>query len=263
MNKTEFDKNINYLSDNGIEMSSTPAYEEKPFSVELQTNTPAGEDMIICLEEPTREEMQSYIDNFDIDENVALWWPNGHKMEDKGLPFNSMSEQIDDYKEYLEWLQDICDRWPDNGTLPRPTMKDRVSITKLEKTYMDAAQKMRPLLLASIKEAVMRLSPEKHKLILTDYNMSDECDAISVNVETDRHTGDTGFQKIDIIEASEKAWFYVETQDGYATGEMLCLDELLDIWHLLDMLTDDQSSSEPEFLIEDCIVCIADDEDED
>jgi len=134
MNKEQFDKNIAFLKENGISLSSAPVWNDKPFSVELETSSPAGEDMIIDLEEPTREELQRYIDHFDIDENVSIWWPDGHKMEDKGLPFNSMSEQIDDYKEYLERLQDICDRMPDGkGNVPK---KKKSPVAKLVATIV-------------------------------------------------------------------------------------------------------------------------------
>lgn len=79
---------------------------------EYELYTDAGEDMIISLDACYKDNLQDYIDNFDINENVALWWPNGCKIEGKGVPFDNMKEQYEDYEAYLERLQKVCDGMP-------------------------------------------------------------------------------------------------------------------------------------------------------
>lgn len=93
--------NILYLEDNGITSHGDG---------ELECYTNAGEDMIITLDEVTKEYLQNYIDSFDINENVSLWWPNG--MPVNGVPFDNIKEHYEDYEAYLERLQKVCDKMP-------------------------------------------------------------------------------------------------------------------------------------------------------
>ena len=100
--------NIRILEENNIRVCGT-AWNDKPDSVELETYTDAGEDMIIILEYPNKKELQSYIDNFDIDEEVLLWWGNGINAAHKaGVPFDNIREHYDDYEAYLAELQKVC-----------------------------------------------------------------------------------------------------------------------------------------------------------
>lgn len=102
--------NLLYLEENDIRHSENPAWQDKPRSVELETYTEGGEDMFICLEEPTASQLQDYIDDFDINENVSLWWENGRP--GNGVPFNNMKEHYEDYENWLKELQKICDKMP-------------------------------------------------------------------------------------------------------------------------------------------------------
>lgn len=109
MNAT-FKRNLEILDENNICLCSTdPAWPEYPNSVELETYTDAGEDMSICLREPSKEELQEYIDNFDIDENVMLWWGHGRDAAHAaGVPFENISDHYADYRDYLAELQRVC-----------------------------------------------------------------------------------------------------------------------------------------------------------
>lgn len=99
--------NLEILENNDIRICGR-AWDDRPESVELETSTDAGEDMIFCLEEPTAKCLQEYIDNFDIDEQVMLWWAEGKAAAHaKGVPFDSISEHYEDYKAYLERLQGV------------------------------------------------------------------------------------------------------------------------------------------------------------
>lgn len=103
--------NIEYLDEHSIlKQNDEPVWSVYPRSVELECYTDAGGDMFINLEAPTKEQLQDYIDNFDIDEEVAIWWPNGQP--GNGVPFANMREHYNDLEDYLKWLQDICNKMP-------------------------------------------------------------------------------------------------------------------------------------------------------
>lgn len=112
MEKYEYDANIAYLEEKGLSQVGCP-WPDKPCSVELETYTDAGEDMIIDLEEPTRESLQKYIDDFDINEEVMNWWREGEDFaHSKGVPFNNIRDHYNDYEAYLENLRTICNGMP-------------------------------------------------------------------------------------------------------------------------------------------------------
>jgi hypothetical protein len=77
---------------------------------ELECYTDAGEDMIISLDKVRKKNLQEYIDNFDINEQVLLWWQDGRP--GKGVPFANVKEHYEDYEAYLEKLQKACDKMP-------------------------------------------------------------------------------------------------------------------------------------------------------
>lgn len=104
--------NLLILDENSItKESNEPVWEDHPRSVELETYTDGGEDMIISLEEPTRESLQEYINNFDINETVMLWWREGEDTaRANGVPFDNIADHYGDYSDYLETLQAVCNQ---------------------------------------------------------------------------------------------------------------------------------------------------------
>ena len=102
--------NIIYLENNDMEAHESEPWDDKPRSVEFECYTDAGEDMLITLEVPTKEQLQKYIDDFDINEKVLMWWENGKP--GRGVPFDNIKEHYEDYEDYLKWLQKICDKMP-------------------------------------------------------------------------------------------------------------------------------------------------------
>lgn len=113
MNKKEYKRNLAILEENGIYLSSEKLWDNEPFSVELETYTDSGEDMIIDLEEPTRECLQKYIDDFDANEEVMMWWRNGKdEAHKKGVPFSNIKDHYEDYESYLERLKEVCGLLP-------------------------------------------------------------------------------------------------------------------------------------------------------
>lgn len=114
MTQEEYKANIAYLEENDIMCIDEDIWGDcYPQSVELETYTNAGEDMIIDLEEPSKAQLQEYIDNFDENENVLMWWRNGEDMAHKhGVPFNDIRDHYNDYEEYINKLQEVCDGMP-------------------------------------------------------------------------------------------------------------------------------------------------------
>lgn len=80
---------------------------------EFSCYTPADEQMIIYLEQPRKAALQEYIDNFDINQHVAEWWRNGEdEARAAGLPHANIVDHYNDYVEFLEYLQEVCDGMP-------------------------------------------------------------------------------------------------------------------------------------------------------
>lgn len=98
--------NLLYLEDYDISSGDDQYYRE------LLIYTDAGENMIVPLEKVDKKHLQSYIDGFDINHEVSLWWPNGFKSEDKWFPHDNMKEHYEDYEAYLKKLQRICNHMP-------------------------------------------------------------------------------------------------------------------------------------------------------
>lgn len=101
MTKKEIKKNIEVLEENGITLISNDGE-----SYEFEAFTPAGGDMVIILDEPSKEELEKYVDNFDINEEVLMWWSNG---SGNGLPFANIRDHYNDLEEYINKIDDVCD----------------------------------------------------------------------------------------------------------------------------------------------------------
>ena len=103
--------NILYLENEDIiKQGDGPVWDDEPRSVEFECYTDGGEDMLIDLKVPDKEHLQEYINDFDINYNVSIWWENGEP--GNGVPFSNMKEHYEDYEDYLKWLQEICDKMP-------------------------------------------------------------------------------------------------------------------------------------------------------
>jgi len=113
MTQEEYKANIAYLEENDIMLIAEGIWDEQPQSVELETYTNDGEDMIIDLEEPSKAELQKYIDDFDENENVLMWWRDGEDAaHEHGVPFTDIRDHYNDYEEYISQLQEVCDGMP-------------------------------------------------------------------------------------------------------------------------------------------------------
>lgn len=84
-----------------------PAWDDKPLSVELNMSTNAGGDMYINLEEISADALEEYVNSFDVNEEVAIWWPDG--VAGRGVPFDNQAEHVEDLELWLAELRDIID----------------------------------------------------------------------------------------------------------------------------------------------------------
>ena len=58
--------------------------------------------------------VKEYIENFNIDEEIMLWWgeTTSTEREKRGLPFDNIREHYDDLKCWLKNLQKVCNKMP-------------------------------------------------------------------------------------------------------------------------------------------------------
>lgn len=109
MTQKEFDENKAYLD--GVNLTFLAnAWDNEPFSAELESYTDSGGDMIVNLEVLDKEHLQDYIDNFDINDEVILWWRDD--TQGTRLPFSNIKQHYEDLEEWLDELQEICDDMP-------------------------------------------------------------------------------------------------------------------------------------------------------
>lgn len=112
-NFTEREKKIiDYLTENDVwcERDSDGHWE-------MSNYTGAGGDMNWTLDELSKDCLQEYIDDFDINDEVLIWWQPGdpwnyHEPGSK-TPFNNVKEHYEDLEEWLDNLQEICNGMPD------------------------------------------------------------------------------------------------------------------------------------------------------
>lgn len=75
--------------------------------VEIENYSPAGEDLIVCVEvENFPESVYEYARDFDADEHAEMWF--GHRGEG-GCP-SSVRELIDDADAIKEMLEELADK---------------------------------------------------------------------------------------------------------------------------------------------------------
>ena len=111
MERKEFNANKKYLLEDCKNIFwNGQAWDEHPFSAELESYTEAGGDMVFNLEEVSKEKLQEYIDDFNINYEVVSWWQDGKK--GNGVPFDNIKQHYNDVEDWLKWLQEICNKMP-------------------------------------------------------------------------------------------------------------------------------------------------------
>ena len=81
---------------------------EEPNGIELESYTDAGGDMITTIDvtDDWKQDFRDYVENFDLDEEVTLWWPDGQP--GRGVPFDNIRDHYNDMEEWLDWMKDIA-----------------------------------------------------------------------------------------------------------------------------------------------------------
>jgi 6-pyruvoyl-tetrahydropterin synthase len=117
----------------GLVWISGPCWSDKPYSVELEGSTDAGEDMIISLGDISNEELQEYVENFDIDYNVAMWWPDGKP--GRGVPFDNQAEHVEDYEQWLAQIKDVIAESSGKAHKRDLTNEQQVYVDRFKEAY--------------------------------------------------------------------------------------------------------------------------------
>ena len=104
LTKKQIKANIEYLESKGFSVF------ENEEDYELENYTSAGGDMIITLEELSRKELTEYAENFDINQEVAIWWPYGQR--GNGVPFDNMRDHYNDLEKWLNNVKKVSENMP-------------------------------------------------------------------------------------------------------------------------------------------------------
>lgn len=75
--------------------------------IDLENYTPEGGHMSIQLDRLTKANLQTFIDNYDINEEIRLW----HNQLEL-TPFSNINDLYNDIEAWLNNLQTICDGMP-------------------------------------------------------------------------------------------------------------------------------------------------------
>ena len=84
---------------------------------EMSNYPGAGGDMNGTLAELSKDCLQEFIDDFDINDEVLIWWQPGDPWSGRkpgdGVPFSNVKEHYEDLEEWLDNLQEICNGMPE------------------------------------------------------------------------------------------------------------------------------------------------------
>lgn len=108
-------KQLEYLEDNDLNIDIDND------GIEVETYTDAGGNMVDYFHAEDfgrlKAAMVEYYKEYDINHEVAIWWPNGVK--GTGVPFDNMNEHFADLKVWQKKMLKIVKGMPnDDGTIP-------------------------------------------------------------------------------------------------------------------------------------------------
>jgi hypothetical protein len=83
----------------------------------MSNYTGAGGDMNWTLAELSKDCLQEFIDDFDINNEVLIWWqpgdPFNYVKPGSKTPFSNVKQHYEDLEEWLDNLQEICNGMPE------------------------------------------------------------------------------------------------------------------------------------------------------
>jgi len=103
MKKNEIKANIKLLEDEGFNISTC-----EDGSFELESYTDAGGDMLIYVDELSRANLLRYIYDFDINNEVVIWWQNG--ADGKKTPFADIRQHYNDVENWCDWCEQVFEQ---------------------------------------------------------------------------------------------------------------------------------------------------------
>lgn len=104
---------------------------------ELESYTDGGGDQLICVDNLTREELVEYLENYDVNEETNLWFPDGRP--GKGVPFDNYKDLWDDIEDWRQKMLGIAKRMPDGENVDE---KEATAEELLEDADLDKLQKV-------------------------------------------------------------------------------------------------------------------------
>lgn len=107
MNKKQLQANIDYLTDNGVYVEASAAWEDEPYSRELYYHSPAGGDLGICVDKLTREQCIKNLNDYDVNEECKIWIDSMDR-----TPFSTIKELYEDIEAWRDNLLKIVSDMP-------------------------------------------------------------------------------------------------------------------------------------------------------
>jgi len=105
----EFNENKAYIEEH-MNLTSEKLWDDKPLSVELESWTEKEGDMIISLDTLSKSSLKEWLDTFDIENEVEIWWPNG--LPGRGVPYKNKTQHRRDLRKWLGEMKRICRKMP-------------------------------------------------------------------------------------------------------------------------------------------------------
>lgn len=101
----------------------------------LESYTDGGGDQLIYVDNLTREEVVESLENYDVNEETNIWFPNGQP--GKGVPFDNYKDLWDDIEKWRQWMLNIAKRMPDGEDVDE---KEATAEELLEDADLDKLQ---------------------------------------------------------------------------------------------------------------------------
>ena len=104
---------------------------------ELESYTDGGGDQIIYVDKLTKNDLVEYLENYDVNEETNLWFPDGRP--GNGVPFDNYKDLWDDIEDWRKWTLGIAKRMPDGKDVDE---KEATAEELLEYADLDKLQKV-------------------------------------------------------------------------------------------------------------------------
>lgn len=104
---------------------------------ELESYTDGGGDQLIYIDNLTRDELIEYLENYDVNNETDLWFPDGRP--GRGVPFDNYKDLWDDIEDWRRWMLNIAKRMPDGGDVDE---KEATAEDLLEDADLDKLQQV-------------------------------------------------------------------------------------------------------------------------